>query len=201
MDRWREYKKVAFTAVRSSFLGWLEKTSEVYRMDFSFLMPTEVIFGAECVTQHANVFARYGKRALLVTGKNSARVSGALADVEKALTEQAIDWQIFDGVGENPTFAQVEAGAATAKQFSPDMIIAIGGGSPLDAAKAIATLATNEMETAALFDGVYAKAPLPVLAMPTMGRSSASSVSPAPLMKALRRNSEKPASRRSSPSA
>lgn len=142
-------------------------------MDFSFLMPTEVIFGAECVTQHAQIFGRYGKKALLVTGKNSARISGALADVEKALTEQAIAWQLFDGVGENPTFVQVEAGAAAAKQFTPDMIIAIGGGSPLDAAKAIAMLAANEMETAALFDGVYAKAPLPVLAIPlTAGTGS-----------------------------
>lgn len=142
-------------------------------MDFHFLMPTEVFFGTECVTQHSDAFARYGKKALLITGKHSARVSGAFADVETALSRQSINWEVFDGVGENPTFAQVEAGVALARSFEPDMIIAIGGGSPLDAAKAIAMLAANEMPTAALFDGAYAMPPLPVLAIPlTAGTGS-----------------------------
>ena len=142
-------------------------------MDFRFLMPTEIFFGAECVIQHSDVFTRYGKKALLVTGKHSARISGALTDIETALGRQAIQWEIFDGIGENPTFAQVEAGVAVAGLFKPDMIVAVGGGSPLDAAKAIAMLATNTMPTASLFDGVYAKAPLPVLAIPlTAGTGS-----------------------------
>ena len=142
-------------------------------MEFRFSMPTEILFGAACVTQHGDVFSRYGKRALLVTGKRSARVSGAFADVETALERQAIAWQVFDGVGENPTFAQVEAGAAMARQFRPDMIIAIGGGSPLDAAKAIAMLAANDMPAAALFDGRYGKPALPILAIPlTAGTGS-----------------------------
>ncbi len=142
-------------------------------MDFRFSMPTEIFFGTACVVQNGDVFARYGKKALLVTGKHSARVSGALSDVETALGQRKIAWRVFDGVGENPTFAQVEAGAALARQFRPDMVVAIGGGSPLDAAKAIAMLATNEMPAAALFGGGFAKAPLPVLAIPlTAGTGS-----------------------------
>lgn len=142
-------------------------------MDFRFSMPTEILFGPECVTKNSAAFARYGSKALLVTGRHSAKVSGALADVEAALTQRGIAWRVFDGVSENPTFAQVEAGADAARQFGPDMIVAIGGGSPLDAAKAIALMAVNALPVAALFDGVYAQPPLPVLAIPlTAGTGS-----------------------------
>lgn len=61
----------------------------------------------------------------------------------------------------------VEAGAAAARRFRPDMLVAIGGGSPLDASKAVAVLATNDIPTIKLYDGNYSAAPLPILAVPS----------------------------------
>ncbi|MCW2276942.1 iron-containing alcohol dehydrogenase family protein [Heliophilum fasciatum] len=136
-------------------------------MNFRFFMPTKIYFGAECVRKHSDEFARWGKRALVVTGRASARVSGALPDVEQALAERGIAWTVYDCIEENPTVAVVEAGGEAARQWQPDLIIAIGGGSPLDAAKAIAALAVNPISGYQLFDGTFDVAPLPVLAIPT----------------------------------
>ena len=142
-------------------------------MQFGYYMPTRIYFGQGCVVQNQAEFAKWGKRALIVTGRNSARVSGALQDVCAALDEQNIAWEIFDQIGENPTFAMVEAGGAAGRKFGPDMVVAIGGGSPLDAAKAIAVLTVNEMTAAKLYDGNYAAEPLPILAVPiTAGTGS-----------------------------
>ena len=142
-------------------------------MQFGYYMPTRIYFGQGCVVQNQAEFAKWGKRALIVTGRNSARVSGALQDVCAALDEQNIAWEIFDQIGENPTFAMVEAGGAAGRKFGPDMVVAIGGGSPLDAAKAIAVLTVNEIAAAQLYDGYYAVEPLPILAVPiTAGTGS-----------------------------
>jgi alcohol dehydrogenase class IV len=142
-------------------------------MQFGYYMPTRIFFGPNCVIQNQAEFAKWGKRALIVTGRNSARVSGALLDVCAALDQQNIAWKIFDQIGENPTFAMVEAGGATGREFKPDMVVAIGGGSPLDAAKAIAVLAVNDFAAARLYDGEYAVEPLPILAIPiTAGTGS-----------------------------
>lgn len=142
-------------------------------MQFGYYMPTRIFFGQECIVQNQAEFAKWGQRALLVTGRNSARQSGALADVCAALDQQHIAWEIFDQIGENPTFAMVEAGGAAGRAFKPDMIVAIGGGSPLDAAKAIAVLAVNEIAAIQLYDGNFKTDPLPILAVPiTAGTGS-----------------------------
>lgn len=142
-------------------------------MEFRFFMPTKIFFGANCLADHADEFTAWGKRALIVTGRNSAKLSGALPDLCLALDRQGIAWQLYDQIGENPSFVMVEAGGAAARKFAPDMIVAIGGGSPLDAAKAIAVLATNDMPAIKLYDGNFAAPPLPLLAIPiTAGTGS-----------------------------
>lgn len=142
-------------------------------MQFGFFMPTKVLFGNDCIQQNATEFSVWGRRALVVTGRNSARISGALADVGAALDGQGIAWKLFDQIGENPTFAMVEAGGEAGKDFSPDMIVAIGGGSPLDAAKAIAVLSVNEIAASQLYDGNFLNPPLPIIAIPiTAGTGS-----------------------------
>jgi alcohol dehydrogenase class IV len=142
-------------------------------MNFRFLMPTCIHFGVNCVADHGEEFSNCGKKAFLVTGKNSARLSGALADVTETLKKIGIDWDIYDQIGENPTFQMVEAAGAAARKYKPDMIIAIGGGSPLDASKAVAVLAVNDMPVIKLYDGKFANPPLPILAIPlTAGTGS-----------------------------
>lgn len=142
-------------------------------MDFKFFIPTKVLMGVGCVQNNKAELSRLGKRALLVTGRNSAKASGALDDIIAALKAEAIEWELFDQIGENPTFAAVEAGGEAARNFKPDMIIAIGGGSPLDAAKAIAVLAVNPIRAYQLYEGAFPAAPLPIAAIPlTAGTGS-----------------------------
>ncbi|MDR3561655.1 MAG: iron-containing alcohol dehydrogenase family protein [Negativicutes bacterium] len=142
-------------------------------MELSFHMPTKIYFGADCISKNGAEYSRWGKRALIVTGRNSARASGALADVEQVLTQQGMEWAVFDQIEENPTIEMVEAGGQAARRAAADLIIGIGGGSPLDAAKAIAVLAVNEIPAVSLFDGKFPVRPLPVIAVPlTAGTGS-----------------------------
>jgi alcohol dehydrogenase class IV len=142
-------------------------------MQFRFFMPTKVYFGNGCIQDNKAEFLQWGKKALVVTGRNSARLSGALADVTGILKETAIEFEVFDKIEENPTLEAVEAAGIVARRFQPDMIIAIGGGSPLDASKAIAVLAVNDMPARNLYNGGFAALPLPILAVPlTAGTGS-----------------------------
>lgn len=142
-------------------------------MNFTFQLPTQIFFGAECILNNRVALNRWGKRALIVTGRSSARKSGALTDMQQALDQQGIPWAIFDQIEENPSFTMVEAGGTAARAHQADMIIGIGGGSPLDAAKAIAVLAVNKIPARQLFDGNFPLSPCPVLAVPlTAGTGS-----------------------------
>ena len=61
-------------------------------MDFSFCMPAKVLVGSGIVGQNAALLGSLGSRCLLVTGKNSARLSGALDDVTAALDKHGVPW-------------------------------------------------------------------------------------------------------------
>jgi alcohol dehydrogenase class IV len=142
-------------------------------MNFTFNIPTKIFFGANCILTHCSEFAIWGRRPLIVTGKSSAKKSGALADVQTALTSMNMQWHLFDQIEENPSFSTIEAGAIHARTHNADMIIGIGGGSPLDAAKAIAALAVHDFSVDSLFDGPFKRTPLPVVAVPlTAGTGS-----------------------------
>ncbi|KAF0183090.1 MAG: iron-containing alcohol dehydrogenase [Nitrospirae bacterium] len=142
-------------------------------MNFTFQLPTKIFFGLECVAKNSAEFAQWGTRALIVTGRSSARASGALPDIQQALAQHGITWTVYDEIEENPSLAAVETGGAAARDHRADMIIGIGGGSPLDAAKAIAVLAVNEMRARQLFGGNFPAPPLPIIAVPlTAGTGS-----------------------------
>lgn len=132
-----------------------------------FHLPTRVFSGADCVVKDAASFKILGKKALIVTGKNSAKVTGALADVESALSSQGLGYAVFDRVPPNPGFTEVREAAALARKEGCDFIVGIGGGSPLDAAKAIAVLATNDLTDEQLLTPPFFQAPLPIAAIPT----------------------------------
>ncbi len=135
-------------------------------------MPTRLISGRGCVKENAECFARFGKKALIVTGKTSAEKSGALKDVTEALTSQNISFEIFNEVENNPSVETCYRGGKKAKDAGAQFIIAIGGGSPMDAAKAIATYATNEIAPMDIF-GTIPNNPLPLISIPlTAGTGS-----------------------------
>ena len=135
-------------------------------MNLGFYMPTKVIVGKDCVRENSDVF-KIGKKALIVTGKNSAKLSGALDDVKYALEKNNIEYVIFDKVMSNPTVECVYDGAETAMEEEVDFVIAIGGGSPMDSAKAIALLAVSDIERKNLFDGNIGNKALPMIHIPT----------------------------------
>lgn len=112
-------------------------------MNLSFYMPTKVLMGKNIVKNNGKVLCNYGKKALIVTGKYSSKVNGSLNDTTEALNENEIDYVIFDEVEENPSLETIEAAANIGKDSMVDFVIGIGGGSPLDAAKAIAVMIKN----------------------------------------------------------
>ena len=111
--------------------------------DFKFYAPTEVNFGRNAEEKTGEVAAKYGSRALLVYGKSSVIKSGLLGRVKKSLDEARITYRDFGGAKPNPTLAHAEEGVKEAIDFGADMIIAVGGGSAIDTAKAIAHGAAN----------------------------------------------------------
>ncbi len=136
-------------------------------MTYRYHMPTQVFFGSDCIIDNSYALTGYGQKALIVTGRNSAKSNGSLADIIKALNSESLDYVIFDKVMTNPTVAICYEGAAFAREHDADFIIAIGGGSALDAAKAMALLARQEIAADQLFTSHNSKEALPVIAVPT----------------------------------
>ncbi len=136
-------------------------------MQFGFQIGTRVLFGKGCVYANKDILSKFGTRALVVTGKYSAKVSGALGHVEEILKEYNIQYSVYDKVKNNPSLENVAEGGRAAREFNADFIIGIGGGSPLDASKAIAVLAVNNIEPLELYKNVFDNKPLPIVAIPT----------------------------------
>ena len=137
-------------------------------MLFSLQIPTRVFGGRGCVSEHLGDCLP-GRRAYLVTGASGARKSGALQDVCDVLTARKIPFDHFDGVKENPSLALCYEAGRKAAEAKADFVIGIGGGSALDAAKAVAAFAANPaIAPMDLFDvSALQNDPLPVLAIPT----------------------------------
>ena len=134
---------------------------------FTYFMPTKIVSGRDCVLTEAKLFESLGKRALIVTGKSSAK-NGALKDVTDALSECRIEYALFDRVLPNPSIDCIREGAMLAKSFRADFVVAIGGGSPMDAAKAIAMLALHgALSDEEIFQGKFLPVALPMAHVPT----------------------------------
>jgi len=108
-----------------------------------FCMPTDIYIEKDCVKNHAQNLLAIGKRAFIMTGHSSAKQNGSLGDVTKVLDAGHVPYQIFDQVEENPSTDTVGNAARQAHEFGADYIIGIGGGSAIDAAKAVALLLAN----------------------------------------------------------
>jgi alcohol dehydrogenase class IV len=134
---------------------------------YQFFMPTKIIMAEDCIRNNAEQMKSFGHRAFIVTGANSAKSSGALQDIIEALDSLGISYEIYDKIKSNPTIASVYDAAAIAKEKKSDFVIGIGGGSPMDAAKAIALLATQDLDEERLFSGNYEAKALPIVAVPT----------------------------------
>lgn len=112
-------------------------------MELKYFMPTRVLMGKGIVKESFEEFKSFGKKALIVTGKNSSKVNGSLDDVIEALKKVSIDYIVFDDIEENPSVETVDKAASLGKENDVDFVIGIGGGSPIDASKAIAMMIKN----------------------------------------------------------
>ena len=106
--------------------------------DFNFYAPTRVVFGRESEEQLLQLIQQYGGGKVLVHfGGGSARRSGLLDKVEKMLSEAGIDYVELGGVVPNPLLSKVREGIELCKKEHVNFILAVGGGSVIDSAKAI----------------------------------------------------------------
>jgi len=136
--------------------------------DFWFCLNTKIYFGCRSLDKHIGEIKILGKRVLIVTGKHSARASGLLERIERHLKDMGMEYFEFCEVEENPTFEIVEKGAETAVRNSCDCVLGLGGGSSMDAAKAIAVRATNRAPAKEYAgEDKFSNPPLPVVAVPT----------------------------------
>ena len=134
----------------------------------NFYMPTRLFTGENCVLRNSGLFAPYGQRCLIVTGKHAAKDSGALEDVMRALEETGISASVYDGVTQNPPLASCMEAGIQARETGAGFLIGIGGGSSLDAAKAASVFAANEgLDEAGFYSGVWQHTPLPVILVGT----------------------------------
>lgn len=107
------------------------------------------------------------RKVLVVTDAMLVKI-GLVDSITGALTAAGIPWSIYDGVEPDPTFDQVEAGFAQLGRDDCDAILAVGGGSPMDAAKVIAAMARNGGDAHKLIGNMKVRrAPLPLFAIPT----------------------------------
>jgi len=113
------------------------------------------------------LFCSYGEKALIVTGKMSSSINGSLKDITDVLLKKGIKYDVFNNVEENPTLETIESIAKLGKTQKSNFIIGIGGGSPIDAAKAAGVLINNPNATRYnLFDSPHLIS-LPLIAVPT----------------------------------
>ncbi|MDD3401723.1 MAG: iron-containing alcohol dehydrogenase [Eubacteriales bacterium] len=99
-----------------------------------FTIPRDIYFGQNALDALNSL---EGKRAMIVTGGSSMQKYGFLDKVQAALKEACFDTLVFEGVEPDPSVETVMRGAEAMRAFQPDWIVAIGGGSPIDAAKAM----------------------------------------------------------------
>lgn len=116
--------------------------------NFVFYSPTEFVFGRGTEKQTGALLQKYGaKKVMIVYGGGSVVRSGLLNRIEQALKEAHIAYCLLGGVQPNPIDAKVYEGISLCRQEEVDMLLAVGGGSVIDTAKAIAA--------GALYDGDF----------------------------------------------
>lgn len=138
---------------------------------YQFKVPDKIMMGDNIVASVENVFNLYGQHALIVTGPNIAR-STMIASLERTLDNDRVKYTVITNIEGEPTVSMIENGVQSYKEHGCDFIIGLGGGSPLDSAKAIAAMTVLEGSIAD-YKGVRiddAELP-PVICIPTTAGS------------------------------
>ena len=144
---------------------------------FKPFLPVEIIFGTGTIKAAGRLIKKIGKKALIVIGSGSIKRYGYLDKLVASLKAKDIDFEIFEGIGENPTVDKIDEGGRFAKESDVNVIIGFGGGSVMDAAKGISIVAKNpgSIWDYLSFIGKEARKtenpPLPIVEIPTVAAS------------------------------
>jgi alcohol dehydrogenase len=135
---------------------------------FSFELPTRIEYGVGAAKSLADIIKKENFKNLLIVSDEGVNRSGLLKRVSDVLDAHHLKWEVFDGVEPNPKDYNVEEGTETAKRLGADCLVAVGGGSPIDCAKAIAVVA-RQGGAVRDYEGPGKIGPdvLPLIAIPT----------------------------------
>ncbi len=140
----------------------------MFQHNFEYFIPSRILFGQGQLSQVGNQASRLGKKALLVTGRTSMSKAGITDQVRNYLKERKVGVVLFDKVEPNPSAETANKGAQLAKKENCDIIIGLGGGSTIDAAKAIAVIVSHGGNAKDYFRPREVPGPiLPVVAIPS----------------------------------
>lgn len=106
-------------------------------LNFTAYNPTRLHFGKGVIEKLGLEAAVTGKKALILIGKGSVKQNGILQQVTDQLSQYGVVWEVFEGIKSNPEFEMADQAVVQAQSFGADMIVAVGGGSVIDTAKAV----------------------------------------------------------------
>ncbi len=129
--------------------------------------PVKLFFGKGVLKEQGALIKDLGEKALIVTGKSS-RKNGSLEDVMRILDNLGVTYLIYDEVKENPSFDMLRDALSKYSNEKIDFIVGLGGGSPMDFAKAIGVLLANpNLDVKDIYDTSKFSKMIPVVAVPT----------------------------------
>ena len=136
---------------------------------FSFVLPTEIVYGPGVLNRLPEEMKRLNcQRPVIITDAGIVR-AGIADRVQAMIAEAGIPCLVYSGVEANPKDVNCEEGARLAREFGADSLIAVGGGSPIDCAKAVGVLLAHDADRIKPYEGKTAatKPQLPLIAIPT----------------------------------
>ena len=121
--------------------------------DFVFHLPTEIVFGKGVESRVGDMTAAYGKKAMILFGSDRIKKNGLLDRIVLNLQEAGVESVLFGGITENPLVSTAEEAVALAKKEHIEVLLAVGGGSVIDTAKAVSIGALSECPVWDFYNG------------------------------------------------
>lgn len=134
--------------------------------NYGFYMPVKLIFRKGALEETAKEAVKYGKKVLIVTDKPLYE-TGLLDSVILELKKLQMEYKIWSDIIPNPRDTDIDKGATYAIQFGAEVIVAVGGGSSMDTAKAIAAIMTNGGKAKDWYGNKLVKPIVPLICVPT----------------------------------
>lgn len=136
-------------------------------LDFNFHNPTNIVFGKNSMNQISDLTIEFGQKIVLTAGGGSIKKNGIYEKVRAQL--EGFDVVEFWGIEPNPRVATLRQAINLCKRFKPDLILAIGGGSVIDATKLIAAGAVTDLDAWTLVkEKIYPPNPIPLASVLTL---------------------------------